>query len=552
MRNEGSYYAYINLRIGDLDIETDSKNFGIMSMSHTRISSDASQIAVFNIYDDTALLVDNEIAKGNMELEFSYGYSSGESSKTYRGTVARYTPSFTSAGVELKIEAVAPASISLTKTGIKDYSGLRIHEIVESICKEEGWKVGTIVECEPVYENPEKGLKRENEKNFLRENQASRVFIEEKLVPLAKAERTGEGDFTFFLEDSGESGQTASFRPKNWGEDPSKDFDFVIGEDSETIISFEPRFDSVLMSLKGSNQVDIVSVDPYTNEEVKVSVGSEDKAVSGNRTYDTGIRRVTGVSSSSEDELVKMANNLHSKAKNLAYPATLLIKGDPTIEPLEVISIVVLTRDGLLHHSSGAYIIISAEDTIENGIFCTKLELIRNGASLGRDDIGGLDVNDPNFTSAPSSPANTSINDSKTVNGSLVPSDVPENQFLKASTPYLGIPYKYGGNSLSGLDCSGFVQKVYSDLGVNLPRTSSEQSKVGTDVPRNGNSCSGWQPGDLLFWKDKGSDKPASHVAIYLGNGYMAHAPKTGDVVKICRVYYDNNNRSLFVKRPIS
>jgi cell wall-associated NlpC family hydrolase len=93
---------------------------------------------------------------------------------------------------------------------------------------------------------------------------------------------------------------------------------------------------------------------------------------------------------------------------------------------------------------------------------------------------------------------------------------------------YLGVPYQWGGTSPStGFDCSGFVQHVYGDLGVSLPRTSQEQSTVGQPVA----SLAQAQPGDLLFF-EPGSSGPG-HVGIYVGNGQMIDAPHTGTSVQI-------------------
>lgn len=93
---------------------------------------------------------------------------------------------------------------------------------------------------------------------------------------------------------------------------------------------------------------------------------------------------------------------------------------------------------------------------------------------------------------------------------------------------YLGVPYQWGGtNPATGLDCSGLVQRVYSDLGINLPRTSQQQATVGTPVP----SLAAAQPGDLVFYEP--SPSGPGHVGIYIGNGQMIDAPHTGTVVRI-------------------
>ncbi|OBA00354.1 C40 family peptidase [Halomonas sp. G11] len=82
----------------------------------------------------------------------------------------------------------------------------------------------------------------------------------------------------------------------------------------------------------------------------------------------------------------------------------------------------------------------------------------------------------------------------------------------------LGTPYRFGGNSPDGLDCSGLVEMVYRAAGINVPRTADQQFRqlATVDAPR---------PGDLLFF---GSRQKATHVGIYRGQGQMIHAPGSG------------------------
>lgn len=99
---------------------------------------------------------------------------------------------------------------------------------------------------------------------------------------------------------------------------------------------------------------------------------------------------------------------------------------------------------------------------------------------------------------------------------------------VDAAKRYLGVPYLWGGTDpAKGLDCSALVQRAARDLGVTVPRTVSEQRYVGTEVP----SLDQARPGDLIVL---GGDR---HIGIYVGNGQMLHAPKTGDVVRIGKVY---------------
>jgi len=93
---------------------------------------------------------------------------------------------------------------------------------------------------------------------------------------------------------------------------------------------------------------------------------------------------------------------------------------------------------------------------------------------------------------------------------------------------YLGIPYVWGGESRSGMDCSGLVQRTFGDLGVHLPRTAAEQQQVGTSV----DSLAQARPGDLLFF-----GSPAYHVAIYAGDGKLIESPEPGKSVHVTDVY---------------
>jgi len=79
----------------------------------------------------------------------------------------------------------------------------------------------------------------------------------------------------------------------------------------------------------------------------------------------------------------------------------------------------------------------------------------------------------------------------------------------------MGTPYRFGSTSgnVRTFDCSSFTQTVFKQAGINLPRSSSEQSHVGRFVPR-----SQLQPGDLVFFYS-----PIHHVGIYIGNGKVLH-----------------------------
>lgn len=109
------------------------------------------------------------------------------------------------------------------------------------------------------------------------------------------------------------------------------------------------------------------------------------------------------------------------------------------------------------------------------------------------------------------------------------------SRLLTNADRYLGIPYVYGGtNPQRGLDCSGFVQRVFADMGIALPRVTYDQVKAGVAI----NDRSQLQAGDLLFFTGDGN-RTNGHVGIYLGNGIMIDAPHTGANVGHRRVNWD-------------
>ncbi len=87
---------------------------------------------------------------------------------------------------------------------------------------------------------------------------------------------------------------------------------------------------------------------------------------------------------------------------------------------------------------------------------------------------------------------------------------------------FVGVPYRWGGESPSGFDCSGLVAYVYGRLGVRLPHNAAAVYDYGRPV-----SVGHLRPGDLLFFRGLG------HVGLYLGAGRWIHAPQTGETVRI-------------------
>jgi cell wall-associated NlpC family hydrolase len=103
------------------------------------------------------------------------------------------------------------------------------------------------------------------------------------------------------------------------------------------------------------------------------------------------------------------------------------------------------------------------------------------------------------------------------------------NVMLRGAMSRLGMPYVWGAAGPTRFDCSGLVQWSFARAGIVMPRVAADQALTGPAVP-----ASQLQPGDLLFYHTDPTDPTyISHVAIYVGNGWMIQAPEPGKNVEV-------------------
>lgn len=100
-----------------------------------------------------------------------------------------------------------------------------------------------------------------------------------------------------------------------------------------------------------------------------------------------------------------------------------------------------------------------------------------------------------------------------------------QRRIIASAEKFLGIPYCWGGAGNDCMDCSGFIQRVYSDVGITLPRTAAEQFNAGKFIAPNETKA-----GDLIFFSFTGSG--ITHVGIFAGDNEVIHASSSGGVVR--------------------
>ena len=162
----------------------------------------------------------------------------------------------------------------------------------------------------------------------------------------------------------------------------------------------------------------------------------------------------------------------------------------------------------------------------------TFLQVLRTGLTTKgqrafREGMHGLVLGQ--FQNGPKVTTDTSVSQADAAN---------VNGIVDLAKKYLGTPYSWGGGGKSGpskgfgrgantvgFDCSSFIQFLYAKYGVDIPRVTYDQVKVGQKIDRQN-----LQPGDAVFFAHGGD---VGHVGMYIGNGKFIHAPHTGDVIKI-------------------
>ena len=145
------------------------------------------------------------------------------------------------------------------------------------------------------------------------------------------------------------------------------------------------------------------------------------------------------------------------------------------------------------------------------------------------DDLGmhiapGRGAAAPSVQTSPGSAARVSAASPRRAN---VPYDrLTPTDWRIAAGSWIGTPYRTGGTTREGADCSGFAMSLHSEVtGIRLPRTTGQQWEQGREVPVNA-----VRPGDLLFFQTLRGQDAVSHVGVVVGQGEFAHAGTSSGV----------------------
>lgn len=340
------------------------------------------------LHDDTAILLEEEIRNGYDKVTFKYGYANGPVSSLYECTITNYGLDFQSTGAVLTLNCVTKGT-SNNESKSKVYKN-GIDDAIREIAKEENWEVGKL---EPTNEV----LDSEGElKTLERNNMSATEFITSVLIPISTSKSTGIGGYKIWFTDSANK-VVINYAPPYNVEESDADFrtkakyqyEWGTGKNSE-VLSFSPNIESI----SGNFSDDTMSVEATTLDTIsnnlyafKYSNGNNYYKLDGSGNmvaYNNPIK--LNSSSLSYSELKNKSIAMWYIMSNRQYEATLEITGNPNLDIMDKISITMLNRYGLPHHSTGVYTITGIDDSISGGNFTTTLSLIRNPLSVSTEN----------------------------------------------------------------------------------------------------------------------------------------------------------------------
>lgn len=164
--------------------------------------------------------------------------------------------------------------------------------------------------------------------------------------------------------------------------------------------------------------------------------------------------------------------------------------------------------------------------------FATALDTATSAAD-GTASVPSAGSTGTTLSSAATASTAPTASTTASTDGTLIsPNGTTGNDVVDAALDYQGTPYVLGGESKSGIDCSGLVQAAFGALGVAVPRLVHEQETVGQKV----DSLKDAKPGDLIVLN--GGD----HIAIYMGNDTVIHAPYPGRTVSVQKAWFTDQD----------
>ncbi len=388
--NSPYVYAYID---GRPLIARGDRPQRLTGFNYIRNNDISGNWLILSVFDNEWPTVESMlVATTDKKLRFQYGYSNGVMSEEKEALINNYTKEFKTNGFEHQIEAVSMGASSedreksrvFPECADKDY--MDIHEIVKFIADENGW------ECD--YDETAKVENNDDlEKTEIRTARWPQLkkrdmqFIVEDLLPKARRKSDGNSDYKFWFEDG--IPPKIHFHPPRFEQKAKDTYTFMFGDKLSEVVSWRPELTGTVNLRLGAGVAGCPYIDYQTGEFNDVIIhnnNTQEKTVLGGPlTLGSKVlseewynfSELKPVRDASQAELA--ARHRYFMMYNSIQKSTITVVGDPQIKTHVVIRVNVVLPDGKLDYSSGLWYVLNAIDEIHNGVYTTKMELIRNG-----------------------------------------------------------------------------------------------------------------------------------------------------------------------------
>lgn len=535
------YYAYVHVILTSGDGKSiDLGNLppsSVRGLEVTRIQNGTPSSMKLHLFDESAIIVEYYLVTGYDNIQISWGYTGGDSSFTYVFIASTYQLMFYTEGADLEISGVGKGSYSdavNNQSVAKTYTGERYSDIVKQVFEDAGWSYSNS-DIEPTKVIPG-GITLSKSAD-----QSYSDFIMQVIVPNSVSASDDQASNYQFNIKSLEDGDHAYFTSIGYANKTNKNYEFTwgmgIGNTNSKVINFVPSYIGVSSDMGGGSGVVMDSVDPDTmemNETTVVPVSADNPYV---RSHSKPVK--IGGSSYNVASMISIQNYMMSRF-SYSIQATLTIVGDPTLSVNQTITISVLNKYGVMHHTSGTYQIIKIIDNIENGTYTTQLELQRKTNALGIEtDVQNDAVASNNGSSYiyGNGQDNTSLlNGSKYAdalsgNGNtdivtVAQGELGNNESDGSADKYVHDVFSKDSNSRATPWCACFVSWCANQANISsdtLVRTAScdsfytwfQQHNILHQSIHYGGVRFTPKAGDIiLFYSSKGTGQYATHVGI--------------------------------------
>ena len=348
--NPNSSFFAVKMRGKTYDL---SHNF-LRSLNFHRKSNDYGTLE-FIIEDTMDLSLEEQLMhlvlnKQEM-LSFQYGWYNGYKSKWYTGFVSDYKPTFHSnAAMQLQVQVIISNQPAQPK--VKSYKANAPHEVVQQICKEEGWNLVVCDSTDPFT----------TAREYTQSNVRSIDFIREKIEPEATS---GGVPMQFYLHNDADGTKAYFVKMNHYESAIVDDYIFMINAGNMgQVISFDPSYNATATA-SAAQMAGLL--DSETNELYVYNAEAGAAATQTLAIYNA----------SSPDKMQQLVANRWYEKNIGSYTATLQVYGNPNLEPMRFINIIPFRPDGSIHHTGGVYMITDINDSISEGAFVTNLGLVK-------------------------------------------------------------------------------------------------------------------------------------------------------------------------------